>query len=101
MIQWTRQIKELVSNYDSPTNNNIESPLDEIEYWTKRTENLHVLTQRLQHKDLKKIIKVLEHASSSYLTGFKDLEKKIMIGQEEAKDNMTFLQTLYEPCKKI
>jgi len=75
--------------------------LDEILFWEKRNENLNVLTQRLQHKDLKKIIKVLEQASSSYLPGFQELEKKIILGQEEAKDNMTFLQTLYEPCKKI
>lgn len=60
VIQWTRQIKELVSNQDSPSSNSIESPLDEILFWEKRNENLNVLTQRLQHKDLKKIIKVLE-----------------------------------------
>jgi len=65
--------------------------LDEILFWEKRNENLNVLTQRLQHKDLKKIIKVLELASSSYLPGFQELERKIIQGQEEAKDNMTFL----------
>jgi len=67
----------LVSNQDSPTNQAIESPLDEIAYWNKRTANLVVLTKRLQSNELKKIIKVLEHASSSYLPGFIELEKKI------------------------
>jgi dynein heavy chain len=33
VIHWTRLIKELVSNQDSPTNQQIESPLDEIQYW--------------------------------------------------------------------
>ena len=77
VIYWTRQIKELVSNQDSPTSHSVESPLDEISYWNKRTSNLNVLTRRLTEPGLKKIIKVLEHASSSYLPGFLDLEKKI------------------------
>jgi dynein heavy chain len=47
VIYWTRQIKELVSNQDSPTSHSVESPLDEISYWNKRTSNLNVLTRRL------------------------------------------------------
>jgi dynein heavy chain len=101
VIYWTRQIKELVSNQDSPTNTAIESPLDEIAYWTRRTANLVVLTQRLQKPELKKIIKVLEHASSSYLPGFLDLEQKIRAGSAEAQNNLQFLNTLSEPCRKI
>jgi dynein heavy chain len=38
---------------------------------------------------------------SSYLPGFRDLEKKINEGHDEASDNLTFLNTLYEPCSKI
>ena len=40
VIYWTRQIKELISNQDSPAINQIESPLDEISYWSKRNQNL-------------------------------------------------------------
>ena len=43
----------------------------------------------------------MELASSSYLPGFKDLEKKIKAGHEEANDNLQFLNTLSEPCRKI
>jgi dynein heavy chain len=60
VIYWTRQIKDLVSNQDSPTSHQIESPLDEISYWHKRNSNLVVLTQRLQKPELKRIISVLE-----------------------------------------
>jgi dynein heavy chain len=101
VIYWTRQIKELVSNQDSPTNHAIESPLDEIAYWTRRSNNLVVLTQRLQKPKLKKIIKVLEQASSSYLPGFQTLEKKIQDGSAEAHNNLQFLNLLAEPCRKI
>lgn len=91
----------MVSNQDSPTNQAIESPLDEIAYWNKRTANLVVLTKRLQSNELKKIIKVLEHASSSYLPGFIELEKKIQAGYDEAQDNLQYLSMLSEPCRKI
>jgi dynein heavy chain len=67
VIQWTRQIKDLVSNQDSPSGHSDDSPLDEIAYWKKRTANLNVLNQRLKMKELKQIIKVLEAANSSYL----------------------------------
>lgn len=43
----------------------------------------------------------MEAAGSSYLPGFKDLEKKIQVGYEEANDNLKFLNTLAEPCRKI
>jgi len=41
-----------------------------------------------------KIIKVLEHASSSYLPGFLDFKKKIQNGYELAQENLRFLETL-------
>lgn len=44
---------------------------------------------------------MLEAAGSSYLPGFKELEKKIQAGHEEAKDNLQFLSTLEGPCRKI
>ena len=88
VIHWTRLIKELVSNQDSPTNQAIESPLDEIQYWQRRSSNLAILTKRLHEPALKKIIKVLEHASSSYLAGFQTLEKRIQDGSAEANNNL-------------
>jgi dynein heavy chain len=101
VIQWTRQIKDLVSNQDSPSGHSDDSPLDEIAYWKKRTANLNVLNQRLKMKELKQIISVLEAANSSYLEQFQALEKKIKIGFEESQDNLQFLNTLDEPCRKI
>lgn len=101
VIYWTRQIKELVSNQDSPTTQAVESPLDEIAYWSQRSKNLTVLTLRLQNAELKKIIKVLEQASSSYLPGFRALEQRIQDGSAEAQNNLQFLDLLAEPCRKI
>lgn len=67
VIGWTRQIKELVSSQDSPNAKTIETPLDEINYWSRRTNNLKILTERLDHPDLQKITQVLKIHKSSYL----------------------------------
>ena len=75
--------------------------MDEIKHWTNRTANLNILNIQLQKPELKRIINVLDIAGSSYLAGFKDLEKKIKAGHEEANDNLQFLNTLSDPCRKI
>lgn len=101
VIYWTRQIKEVVSNQDAQTSQESTSPLDELEHWKNRTQNLKSLTTRLTEKQLKKIIEVLTRANSSYLSGFKELEEKIKVGYDEANDNLQFLRTLEAPCKAI
>lgn len=56
VIFWTRQIKDVVSNQESQqSNDNSSSPLDEIDFWTTRTNNLDVLYKQLQKPELKKI----------------------------------------------
>lgn len=70
VIFWTRQIKELVSNQDVNNQGDSNTPLDEIKHWEDRNNNLKVVSQRLKDAKLKKIIEVLEKASSSYLQAF-------------------------------
>ena len=70
VIFWTRQIKELVSNQDVNNQGDSNTPLDEIKHWEDRNNNLKVVSQRLKDTKLKKIIEVLEKASSSYLQAF-------------------------------
>jgi dynein heavy chain len=101
VIGWTRQIKELVSSQDTPGSKTIDTPLDEINYWKRRTLNLQVLTDRLMHPDLNKITKVLARNNSSYLQQFTEESDKIVKSYDEAKDNLKFLNLLFEPCNKI
>jgi dynein heavy chain len=84
IIGWTSQIKELVSSQDSPNNKAVESPLDEINYWQRRTTNLQMVTDRLSDPNLKKIINVLELYASSYLHNFNKNKAKIDEGFEES-----------------
>jgi dynein heavy chain len=52
VIYWTRQIKDVVSNQDAQASQESTSPLDELEHWKNRTQNLKSLTTRLKEKQL-------------------------------------------------
>ena len=91
-----------MSNQESQqSNENLSSPLDEIDHWTIRKNNLEDLNNQLKKPELKKICGVLRAAESSYLASFKDLEEKIKEGSKEATDNLKYLMTLAKPCKRI
>lgn len=40
LIYWIRQIKDIVSNQDSQSDNENAGPLEEIAFWSRRMENL-------------------------------------------------------------
>jgi len=101
LIHWTRQIRKVVTNQDSQQENESAGPLKEIAHWQKRTVNLSRIKDQLAKPELQRVIKVLEQASSSYLKVFSELASQIERGTAEANDNLTHLQTLLEPCKKL
>ena len=101
LIRWTRQIREVVNNQDSQTENEGAGPLNEIHHWKLRTLNLSRINDQLIKPELKKVIKVLEKADSSYLKRFEELASQIEQGAREAEDNLRHLETLIEPCKVL
>jgi dynein heavy chain len=84
IIGWTGQIKELVSTQDAPNSKAVESPLDEINYWQKRTTNLQMVTDRLETPELKKVIHVLKIYQSTYLINFDKFKTRIDDGFNES-----------------
>lgn len=101
LIYWHRQIKEVVNNQDSQHDSENAGPLEEIKYWRSRKENLSYIDEQLEKDELKKIKHILHLVDSSYVVSFEDLSKNIKIGSIEAEDNLMFLKSLYEPCKKL
>ncbi|RYY37748.1 hypothetical protein EON62_00890 [archaeon] len=102
VIHWTRQIKEVVSNQDNATTSSeTGGPLEEIEFWSSRTQDLSGITQQLNAPELLNIINVLREAGSSYLGPFDTLAKSIQRGSEEANDNLRFLQLLKGLCESL
>lgn len=101
LINWTRQIRDVVNNQDLQQENENAGPLEEIFHWQKRTTNLSFIHDQLERPELKRVLLVLQHADSSYLKVFNDLASHIERGTIEANDNLTHLQTLNDPCKKL
>jgi len=52
LIHWNRQIKEVVNNQDSSNDLENAGPLDEIDYWRKRKNNLSYIDSQLDKKEL-------------------------------------------------
>ena len=78
-----------------------KGPLAEIEHWRNRAAALSTLYEQLNTPNARRMIKVLEKAESSLLSGFafqfSELEKRYV----EAKDNVKFLTTLERHFKHI
>lgn len=106
VIHWTRQIKEVVSNQDNSTSSAASGgegggPLDEVDFWGARTQDLSGISQQLGSPELLSLIAVLREAKSSYLTPFDTLAKSIQRGSDEANDNLRFLGILRSHCETL
>jgi len=101
LIHWTRQIKDVINNQQvSETNENL-GPLEEIQFWKSRCEDLSGISQQLERSDVKRILYILERAKSSYIEQFNWLSNQIQDDTLQAQDNLRFLSTLQEPCMKL
>ena len=73
-------------------------PLEEIEFWSTRCEDLSGLTTQLDKPGVLRVCKILEKAKSSYLKQFNKLARLIQVGLCISKSvNMNFT-TLYSLC---
>ncbi|KAJ3242061.1 Dynein heavy chain 2, axonemal [Chytriomyces hyalinus] len=101
VIHWTRQIKEVVNNQHISESSENSGPLEEIQFWRSRCDDLSGISEQLNRTDLKEILAVLELAKSSYLEQFLRLSNLIKEGTSQAQDNLKFLSTLTEPCQVL
>ena len=81
MIHWTRQIKEVLASQDSLETSSSSGPLEEIEFWRARCEDLSGLTSQLGQPGVKKVTSIVEKAKSSYLGPFKKLSRMIQVSR--------------------
>jgi len=98
VIRWTRQIKEVVNNHDLAANIESSGPLEEIQFWKSRTQDLSGISEQLEKTGVKQIVTVLKISKSSYLPPFESIADMIQRGSMEANDNLKFLMLLFEPC---
>jgi dynein heavy chain len=101
VIHWTRQIKELVNNQESLESTDTSGPLQEIEFWKTRCEDLSGLNKQLSQPGVASVTNILEKAKSSYLDPFIKLAQLIQNSHYKAENCLNFLSTLHGPCTEL
>ncbi|KAI8904300.1 dynein heavy chain and region D6 of dynein motor-domain-containing protein [Gorgonomyces haynaldii] len=101
LVHWTRQIKDVVNAQHISESSDTSGPLEEIQFWRSRCDDLSGISDQLNRSDVKRIIQILENAKSSYLDQFTRLANLIQEGTIQAQDNLKFLSSLTEPCNAL
>ncbi|KAK7091017.1 hypothetical protein V1264_010736 [Littorina saxatilis] len=101
MIHWSRQIKHVLNMQTSGTGESEQGPLAEVDHWKNRCADLTGITSQLDHPAIVRIISVLQHAKSNYITPFLKLAGEIMEGSRQAESNLMFLKVLKESCHEM
>ena len=79
VIHWTRQIKEVLTSQEAMESSDSSGPLEEIEFWRARCEDLSGLTTQLDQPGVIKVVSIIQKAKSSYLTPFQRLSQQIQV----------------------
>lgn len=79
MIHWARQIKEVLNTQDAFEMAETSGPLEEIEFWKNRCQDLSGISAQLDKPGVKKIEHILETAKSSYVAPFRKLASQIKV----------------------
>jgi dynein heavy chain len=101
LVHWTRQIKEVINSQHTSESTENSGPLEEIEFWRSRCDDLSGISDQINREEVKRITKVLELAKSSYLDQFQRLSNLILEGTMQAQDNLRFLSSLTDSCKAL
>jgi len=103
VIHWTRQIREVVVSKDSAAETENAGPLDEIAFWRARAMDLRNIRDQFNRPDVTRVVEALTPAKDAKwsLDPFNSLRSTIENHTDEAIDNLRYLKTLEEPCKRL
>ncbi|TGZ66460.1 hypothetical protein CRM22_005313 [Opisthorchis felineus] len=101
VIHWTRQIKAVLNSQNTTDEVEGTGPLDEIEFWRNRCEDLTGISKQLDKAEVKNITDILTAAKSSYVAAFIRLADEIKFNTQQAQSNLKFLNTLKEMCHQL
>jgi hypothetical protein len=91
VVQWTRQVRELLVRHDATIDSDGLGPREEISFWNNATAELSATCKQLQRVDVARTMLVLEAAGSSYHTNFHLLSARVNNKLEEASSNVKFM----------
>ncbi|NXU17387.1 DYH5 protein, partial [Pardalotus punctatus] len=95
VLIWTKQIRQvLVESEQIRREADDVGPSAELEHWKSRMSSFNSLLDEIKSSRVKKIISILQAARSKTLKQWKELDGRITIAANEAKDNVRYLYTL-------
>lgn len=98
LIHWTRKIKDVLR---SLTSQDVTLPLEEIEFWVQRCDDLSGIGSQLGKDGVKMLVNFLTTAKSPYVRTFETWAVQITEGLQQAESNLKFLELLKGPCTKL
>ncbi|CAF1063283.1 unnamed protein product [Rotaria sordida] len=101
MVHWCRQLKDVSHSQDASIVDENSGPLEEIEFWKARSQDLLGISQQLDQQSIKQITQILKIAKSSYLSQFLKLADQLQSNTKRADNNLTFLLALKDPCHEL
>ncbi|KAI9141400.1 dynein heavy chain and region D6 of dynein motor-domain-containing protein [Paraphysoderma sedebokerense] len=101
LFHWICQIKEVMNNQLDFDHLESTGPLEEIQFWGQRFQDLFGIVEQLNRPDVKQLIEILGAAKSSYLDQFSQLSSLIEQALNQAQDNLKFLSILSTPCQQL
>lgn len=103
IITWTKQIKNVLKQ-DPESQLKLgfhPTPDVEIEFWKSKASNLNSVFEQLQGKRIRRVLRALDQAKSTYCTTFARLCKEVFVARIEANNNVKHLKILEEWFSKL
>jgi dynein heavy chain len=88
----------VVNNHDSSASAETSGPLDEIDFWKGRAQDLLGIQKQLEGNNVCRIIEVLQYAKSNYIGPFQTLTQQIVQRAAESNDNLKYLEMIRVQC---
>lgn len=101
LINWNSRIKELLNVQMSQTDSDNAGPIDEINQWRKRKDNLMNIQDQIGRPDVQKVLEIVNKTFSTPYDAFIEISKQIEVGATEAEDNLKYLSILEAPCLEM
>eukprot|EP00796_Vickermania_ingenoplastis_P004195 gene4195-3033_t len=107
IVAWSSQIKTAMAaspevlEEEATTTGNYPRPLDEINFWKNKSENLSGLEEQLYSVKALKILVALKKSGSSYYEPFTKLIDELKEASYEASDNYRYLKPLAPEFEKM
>ena len=96
LITWTKQIRGVLKRSPESVLNMPDSPgpLAELDFWSGKSDNLNGIFNQLQSERVRRLLRFLDQAKSTYNAPFAKLCKEVFQARAEAANNTKFLRPL-------